>query len=173
MNATHQFGKLDYRFSFTSDLWTNKGKDRGFMALTCHYIDDSWNLRKKIINFTLLPSSHTCLNITQAIHDKLVLWNLDKNIFCLVLDNSSGNDACIKALLNTPIKNELPTNCCIFHQRCGCHILNLIVQDGLVVLCEEINNIRETMKYIRHSQLRMENFSLAAAQVVPLTVVLI
>jgi hypothetical protein len=35
------FGKLDFRFSFTSDLWTTKGKNRGFMALTCHYIDDS------------------------------------------------------------------------------------------------------------------------------------
>jgi hypothetical protein len=77
---------------------------------------------------------------------------------------------CIKALLNTPIKNELPANGCIFHQRCGCYILNLIIQDGLNVLCEEINNIRETMKYIRHSQPRMEKFSLAAAQVVSLTV---
>jgi hypothetical protein len=98
---------------------------------------------------------------------------LDKNIFCLVLDNSSANDVCIKALLNTHIKNELPANSCIFHQRCGYHILNLIVQDGMNVLCEEINNIRETMKYIRHSQLRMEKFSMAVAQVVSLIVVLI
>jgi hypothetical protein len=35
------FGKLDCRFSFTSDLWTNKGKDRNFMSFTYHYIDDS------------------------------------------------------------------------------------------------------------------------------------
>jgi hypothetical protein len=35
------FGKLDCRFSFTSDLWTSKRKNRGFMALTCHYIDNS------------------------------------------------------------------------------------------------------------------------------------
>jgi hypothetical protein len=98
---------------------------------------------------------------------------LNKKVFCFVLDNSSVNDACIKALLNTPIKNELPAYGCIFHQRCGCHILNLIVQDGLNVLYEEINNIREMMKYIRHSQPMMEKFSLAAAQVVSLTVVLI
>jgi hypothetical protein len=135
------------------------------MVLICHYIDNSWNLKKRIINFTLLSSPHTGLNIAQVIHDKLVLWNLDKKIFCLVLDNSSANDACIKALFNTPIKNELQANNCIFHQRCGCHILNLIVQDGLGVLCEEINNIHETMNYIRHSQPRMEKFRLAAAQV--------
>jgi hypothetical protein len=28
------------RVSFTSDLWTSNSRDRGFMALTCHYIDD-------------------------------------------------------------------------------------------------------------------------------------
>jgi hypothetical protein len=41
INLYELFGKLYCRFSFTSDLWTNKGKDKGFMALTCHYIDNS------------------------------------------------------------------------------------------------------------------------------------
>jgi hypothetical protein len=39
-------GKLDCKFSFTSDLWTTRSKDRGFMFLTCHYINDNWVLRK-------------------------------------------------------------------------------------------------------------------------------
>jgi hypothetical protein len=119
----------------------------------------------RTINFILLPSPHTSKNISQAIHDKLVLWNLDKKAFCLVLDNSSANDTCIRELLNTPIKDELPAKGSIFHQRCGCHILNLIVQDGLSVLCDEIKNIRETMKYIRHSQPIMEKFRLTATHV--------
>jgi hypothetical protein len=40
------FGKLYYRFNFTSDLWTNKDKERGFMSLIYHYIDGNWHLRK-------------------------------------------------------------------------------------------------------------------------------
>jgi hypothetical protein len=35
------FDKLDCRFSFTSDLWINKCKDRDFMFLTCYFIDDN------------------------------------------------------------------------------------------------------------------------------------
>ncbi|KAJ1703119.1 hypothetical protein LUZ63_002898 [Rhynchospora breviuscula] len=160
------FSKLDCRFSFTSDLWTCKGRDRGFMALTCHYIDDAWNLRKKLISFTALPSPHTGKHIAQAIHDQLVLWNLDKKAFSLELDNSTANDACITVLFaTTPIQKDLHISGAMFHQRCACHILNLIVQDGLNVLNNEIANIRETMKYIRHSQARMEKFSLAASQV--------
>ncbi|KAJ4782471.1 Zinc finger BED domain-containing protein DAYSLEEPER [Rhynchospora pubera] len=160
------FSKLDCRFSFTSDLWTSKGRDKGFMALTCHYIDDAWKLRKRLIGFITLPSPHTGKHIAQAIHDSLVLWNLDKKAFSLVLDNSSANDASITELFNTTsIQKNLPVSGTIFHQRCACHILNLIVQDGLSVLCDEIENVRETMKYICHSQARMEKFSLAVRQV--------
>ncbi|KAJ4784874.1 Zinc finger BED domain-containing protein DAYSLEEPER [Rhynchospora pubera] len=154
------------RFSFTSDLWSNKGRDRGFMAITCHYIDDNWILRKKIITFVPLPSPHTGKHIAQSFYDKIVMWNLDKRAFCLVLDNASSNDACIKELFaSTSIKDDLPVQGKLFHQRCGCHILNLIVQDGLGTLDDEINGVRNTMKHIRHSQARMEKFKLACSQV--------
>ncbi|KAJ4747127.1 Zinc finger BED domain-containing protein DAYSLEEPER [Rhynchospora pubera] len=117
------------------------------MAITCHYIDDSWHLRKRIITFVPLPSPHTGKHIAQAFHEKLVLWNLDKKAFCLVLDNASSNDACINELFaSTPIIDDLPVEGKLFHQRCGCRILNLIVQDGIAVLKDEIGGIRETMK---------------------------
>jgi hypothetical protein len=98
-----KLGMLDCRVSFTSDLWTSNTRDRGFLAITCHFIDDSWKLRKRIITFTPLPSPHTGHHIAQAIFEKLVLWNLDKKAFCLVLDNATSNDACIRELLDTPL----------------------------------------------------------------------
>ncbi|KAJ3707053.1 hypothetical protein LUZ61_010758 [Rhynchospora tenuis] len=89
----------------------------------------------------------------------------DKKAFCLVLDNASSNDACINELFeSTPIVDDLPVGGKMFHQRCGCHILNLIVHDGLDILEKEIDKIRETMKYIRHSQSRIEKFKLACSQ---------
>jgi hypothetical protein len=92
--------KLDCKVKFTSDPWTNNLRDRGFMTLTCHYIDDNWRIRKRIINFTPLPSPHTDKHIAQAIFDKLVMWNLNKKAFSLVLDNTSANDTCIRELLS-------------------------------------------------------------------------
>jgi hypothetical protein len=73
------------------------------MALTYYYIDDSWKIRKRIINFTHFRSPHTDKHIAQAIFDKLVMWNLDKKTFSLVLDNASANDACIRELLSGPL----------------------------------------------------------------------
>ncbi|KAJ3685744.1 hypothetical protein LUZ61_014908 [Rhynchospora tenuis] len=164
-NLYKHLGQLKCRMSFTSDLWTNKGRDRGFMAITCHYIDDGWRLRKRIITFIPLPSPHTGKHIAEAFYDRLVMWNLDKKAFCLVLDNASSNDACINELFeSTPMVDDLPVGGKLFHQRCGCHILNLIVHDGLDVLEKEIDKIRDTMKYIRHSQSRIEKFKLACSQ---------
>ncbi|KAJ3708441.1 hypothetical protein LUZ61_012146 [Rhynchospora tenuis] len=165
VNLYELFGQVNCRFSFTSDLWSNKGRDRGFMAITCHYIDESWVLRKRILTFVPLPSPHTGRHIATAIYEKLCLWNLDKRVFCLVLDNASSNDACISELLyTTTLKEDLPVDGKIFHQRCGCHILNLIVQDGLNLVHKEIECIRETMKWIKHSQGRIEKFKLACSQ---------
>ncbi|KAJ3690920.1 hypothetical protein LUZ61_020084 [Rhynchospora tenuis] len=139
--------------------------DRGFIALTCHYIDDSWKIKKRVLNFSPLPSPHTGKNIAEALLSMFVMWNLDKRVFSLVLDNASSNDACIRELLSGSLKEALPTEGSVFHQRCGCHILNLIVQDGLSELTDEITKIRDMMKYIRHSQARMEKFRFAASQV--------
>jgi hypothetical protein len=95
--------KLDCRVCFTSDPWTSNSRDRGFMALTCHYIDDDWKLKKRIICFTPLSSPHIGTNIAQAIFDKLVLWNLNKKTFSLVLDNATSTDTCIRELLSTSL----------------------------------------------------------------------
>jgi hypothetical protein len=78
------------------------------------------------------------------------LFNYLTNIFSLFVDMQ---------------KTALPAKGSIFHQRCGGHILNLVVQDGLAVLSDEIVKVRNAMKYFRHSQARMERFQLTASQV--------
>lgn len=37
------------RFSVTTDMWTSSNKKRGFMAVTVHFVDNSWNLQSRII----------------------------------------------------------------------------------------------------------------------------
>ena len=45
-----------------------------------------------------------------------------------------------------------------FHVRCGAHILNLIVQEGLKVIDDSVIKIREIMKYLKESEGRMCRF---------------
>ena len=64
--------KMDCRVSLTSDLWTSSSGDRGFICITGHFIDDNWVLRKRVLNFSALPSPHTGVHIAKTIWDKLV-----------------------------------------------------------------------------------------------------
>jgi hypothetical protein len=39
------------RVSITTDLWTSDNQRRGYMAITAHFIDDSWVLRNIIMRY--------------------------------------------------------------------------------------------------------------------------
>ena len=40
---------IQLRVAITSDLWTSDNQKRGYMAITAHFIDESWTLRNIIM----------------------------------------------------------------------------------------------------------------------------
>jgi len=78
------------------------------------------------------------------------------------LDNASSNDVFVGLLRNQlNIKKALICEGEFFHTRCCAHILNLIVQDGLKEIDNALQKIRDSVKYVRGSQMRKQNFFLA------------
>nr|GEV21953.1 zinc finger BED domain-containing protein RICESLEEPER 2-like [Tanacetum cinerariifolium] len=57
-NLILKLEKVSSRICFTSDLWSSITSD-GYMALTAHYVDEDWVLRKKVLNFRVVPPPHT------------------------------------------------------------------------------------------------------------------
>lgn len=164
-NLYNTLDKINCRVSLTTDMWTSANV-QGFLCLTCHYIDDNWRLQKRILNFVRVPSPHTSERLCEVIIEKLLDWNIEKKIFGIVLDNCTTNDALVREMLYIlKPKNALLVSGELFHVRCGAHILNLIVQEGLEALRDVIRNIRETVKYVRHSQSRIERFEKVSKQV--------
>uniref|UniRef100_A0A803N1U4 BED-type domain-containing protein n=1 Tax=Chenopodium quinoa TaxID=63459 RepID=A0A803N1U4_CHEQI len=149
------------RISLTSDCWTSITTD-GYMSLTAHFVDNQWNLQKKILNFRFLPPPHTGVHKSDHVYDFLKDWGIQKKIMCITLDNASSND-----VFADVIKNELDLVCGgdYFHVRCCTHILNLIVQDGLKEINEAVVKVRETVKYCKGSQARKQRFLTCVAHV--------
>ncbi|KAM2565275.1 hypothetical protein TB1_007925 [Malus domestica] len=85
-------------------------------------------------------------------------WGIDK-VFSITVDNASANDTAIAYM-----KRRLKSNGTILldgahlHMRCACHILNLIVKDGMTELSREIEGIRNCVKFIHSSPARLETF---------------
>ena len=64
-------------------------------------------------------------------------YNIQNNIFSITFNNETNNTAAIELFnqqLKTPIDNDL------FYIRCVCHIINLIVKDGLKNFKSQIKN---------------------------------
>ena len=39
------------RVAINTDMWTSDNQRRGYMAITAHFIDDSWTLRNIIMRY--------------------------------------------------------------------------------------------------------------------------
>ncbi|XP_050290476.1 zinc finger BED domain-containing protein RICESLEEPER 2-like [Quercus robur] len=144
------------RVCLTTDTWTSI-QNLNYMSLTGHFIDDDWNLHKRILNFCQVED-HRGETIGRKIEMCLREWGVD-GIFTLTVDNASSNGATIKFLQTvtkdwkgTILEHEF------LHMRCCAHILNLIVGDGMKEIDPSIARVREAVRYVKSSPNRNQTF---------------
>ena len=120
-----------HRVSLTTDTWTSV-QNLNYMVLTAHFVDDEWNMHKRILNFCLI-SSHDGKEIGKMIEQCLVEWEI-KKVMCISVDNASANKVAIEYVVRKMQKwpnSKGIMNGKFMHVRCLAHIINLVVKDGL------------------------------------------
>ncbi|KAK4394389.1 putative AC transposase [Sesamum angolense] len=142
------------RVCITTDTWTSIQKVN-YMCLTAHFIDDDWNLHKRILNFCPIIG-HKSEEIGKGVEKCLLDWGIDR-VFSITVDNASSNDGAIvylKKKFENWGQNILGGR--YVHMRCMAHIVKLVVQDGLKGKDEHeaISRIRGAIRYIRNSPAR-------------------
>ena len=150
------------RVSFNADFWKS-GQKVGYMCLTCHFVDSSWKLQKRIINFCHVPPPHSGVVIFNTIFKSLLDWGFENKVYTITLDNANNNNAAVR-ILKDAIKRKLMLGGKIFHVCCCAHIINLLVQDGLSEIETVIENICESVKYLIASKARLIKFGGIAKQ---------
>ncbi|GJX11554.1 zinc finger BED domain-containing protein RICESLEEPER 2-like protein [Tanacetum coccineum] len=150
--------KIKGRICLTSDLWTSITSD-GYMTLTAHYIDESWVLKKKVLNFRVIPPPHTGSLLAECVITFLREWGIENKVFTITLDNATNNNGLVDCLKDQLSYDALVCNGEFIHVRCCAHVLNLIVQSGLKVIEESIEKVRESVKFVRGSAARKIKFA--------------
>jgi hypothetical protein len=152
------------KISLTMDLWTSN-RMVGYICITAHFVDEEWQPQKRIVKFTAIESLHTGIVMLNTMVKFIREWKIEDKLFALTLNNASNNGAMMK-LLKTHLLNKKMLFCGgrLFQQRCTTHVINLICQPGLDYLSPMISKIHETMKYIRSSPARKENFEEIVSQ---------
>ncbi|GJR74545.1 zinc finger BED domain-containing protein RICESLEEPER 2-like protein [Tanacetum coccineum] len=124
----------------------------------------NWNLQSRIMSFVYVPCPHTADVLADMLYDCLCDWNLDRKLSTIIVDNCTTNDAIINNLLDKLPLSSLMMNGELFHMRCAAHILNLIVQDGLAVIGDGIDRIRDSVAFWTATPKREQKFEEAARQ---------
>ena len=45
------------RIALTTKMWTASNKNKGYMSITTHFIDDNWTLQSRIVRYSLILKS--------------------------------------------------------------------------------------------------------------------
>ena len=140
----------------TTNTWTSI-QNLNYMSLTCHFIDDDWNLHERILNFCQVEN-HRGETIGRKVKMCLREWGVD-GIFILIVDNAYSNGATIK-FLQTVTKDWkwIVLEHEFLHMRCYAHILNLIVGDGLKEIVQSIARMGEAARHVKSSPNRNQTF---------------
>ncbi|CAG8833087.1 37774_t:CDS:2, partial [Gigaspora margarita] len=136
---------INSKISFTSDLWMSPN-NKGFIAVTAHYIDDNWALQEVIIDFGLMSGKHDGTNIANGFFKVLENCDITSKILAITLDNAANNNILVQEL-ETKLRDvsniEWDSECLQF--QCFNHILNLAVQAALNCIKDDVNMALNTL----------------------------
>ncbi|KAG6499326.1 hypothetical protein ZIOFF_039090 [Zingiber officinale] len=157
----HSLLKNVTKISLTTDLWKSKNQKIEYMVITGHWIDSSWKLNKRVLNFFNIPPPRGGPQISDTLLKCARTWEIENKIYTVSVDNASANDAAIKYMKEDFLKinNNLICEGKLFHVRCCAHILNLIAQDGLDEIKDIIHVIRQSVDFIRRTDARLIQFA--------------
>lgn len=80
--------KVSY-VSLTCDLWSSRANE-SYITVTCHFIDEDFNLCCAVLSTNIMKNNHTSDNIAAEINTICIDWNLNKKIVSIVTDNASS-----------------------------------------------------------------------------------
>ena len=121
---------------------------------------------KRVLGLVLIDCSHNGQNIADRVAFVLGEYGVLEKVFAVTLDNASSNVSAMRMLrpilskyldLEVPVEDprhpETAVTTMFLHQRCACHIINLIVKEALDYLLIEV--FRTAISFLNSSNQRI------------------
>jgi hypothetical protein len=138
--------------AITSDIWSGKAKE-DYLSVVAHFINADWQLEKRVLGLRLIDVSHNADNIAERVHNVLAEYGILNKVFSVTLDNASANKNAMDRL--KPVLKEYLGADLFLHQRCACHIINLIVKEALAEVHALIDDFRTAISFLNSSNQRI------------------
>lgn len=125
------------KVSLTMDMWTSISA-LGILAVTVHYINDSWQFEHFVLDVLYIPSPHDSSTIKNAVLKITDELKVTSRLVGITTDNEAKMIAATRKIKENLESSDFQ------HYRCTAHILNLVVKAAL-----ETNNIPLPIKKLR------------------------
>jgi hypothetical protein len=157
------FKNVQFSFALTSDIWTSSHQKTSYISVVAHYLNNSYCLNKRVIGFRVMNDSHTGTAIANHILEVVNDFEIKNNILSIPLDNASSNTNEIEVL--TPQLQTYNAGY-VIHQRCVCHIISMVVRDGITVVRKFLDNICAAIRFVTSTPQMVTKFVEYAKQIV-------
>ena len=130
-------------FALTTDGWTSRSA-KGFITVTAHVIDESWQLKELVLRTAEMSESHTAENLSEHMRSVAADWKIDLHSTVITTDNAANIVSAIERCDVTA------------HVRCMAHVLNLATQKGLTKvssLSRLLGRVRSLVNFFHRSVL--------------------
>jgi hypothetical protein len=117
-----------------------------------------------LYRFIYVLAPHTEEVISDVLHEILQDWQIEKKVSTVTLDNCTTNDNLMGCMQDKMPLFSLMLNGRLMHMRCDAHIINLIVKDGMSVMDQGIEKIRDSVRFWCATPKRHERFERTTAQ---------
>ncbi|KAG5227456.1 zinc finger BED domain-containing protein [Salix suchowensis] len=149
---------LSCLFSLTIDLQSYEDRKVTYCCLTLHFIDDGWQLKKKILAFKNLDYNCSTGNLYEVIKSVLLEWNIDKNVQFISTNLIPPNEQMVGELKSKLLDEVLPHSGDLFYTSCHAQVLSLLVQDGFDEIRGVLYKIRHSIEYFNATPIKRQNF---------------
>jgi hypothetical protein len=152
----------------TPDIWSGNAKE-DYISAVAHYVNADWDLQEKVIGLRLIEVKHTGENIAKKIGSVIQEFGLVDKVMYGTLDNASANTKDMETLSPmhvgylgyepAPTDEDLAhVKYNMLHQRCACHIINLIVKSSLKRMKSYTKDFSTTINFLNSSNQRIAMF---------------
>ncbi|KAJ6884440.1 hypothetical protein NC652_031448 [Populus alba x Populus x berolinensis] len=152
------FDKLSCLLSLTLELWSSTDKMMTYCCFTVHFIDDGWQLKKKILAFRNLRYNYDMGTVHEVVKSVLAEWSINKNVRFIFLDITPPNDHMIGELRSKVSDQAPPIHGHLFCVPSYAQTLSLLAQDGFSEIRSVLYKIRECIEYVKGSSLIRQRF---------------
>ena len=105
-------------YSITMDLWSSRTCEP-YLGITCHFIDNDWSMRSRVLETVFTPDDHTAQNLEESLKTCLSEWDLPiEKLAGITTDNGSN-------IIKMCNDMELPRISCFGHN------LHLAINHGM------------------------------------------